>query len=106
MSRSGSLNPEKIAIAEEKCETGTGDMVRKRSLLAVNIQTLERLQQQDPAQGIENFLYFINSNPQVGNFFDGITKRCREQTEKDVAYSLQVLFEKIKRLLSRFAKKI
>ena len=44
MSRSGSLNPEKIAIAEEKYETGTGDMVRKRSLLAVNIPTLERLQ--------------------------------------------------------------
>ena len=103
MSRSGSLNPEKIAIAEEKYETGTGDMVRKRSLLAVNIPTLERLQQQDPAQDVENF---INSNRQVGNFFDGITRRSRKQTEKDVAYSLQVLFEKIKRLLSRFAKKI
>ena len=32
MSRSGSLNPEKIAIAEEKYETGTGNMARRRSL--------------------------------------------------------------------------
>ena len=53
MSRSGTLNPEKIEIAEEKSETGTGDMARRRSLPAVNISTLERLQQQDLAQGIE-----------------------------------------------------
>ena len=32
MSRNGSLNPQKIASAEEKYETGTGDMVRRRSL--------------------------------------------------------------------------
>ena len=57
MSRSGTLNPEKIKIAEEKSETGTGNMTRRRLLLAVNILTLERLQQQDPAQGIKFFMF-------------------------------------------------
>ena len=52
MSRSGTLNPEKIEIAEEKYETGTGNMARRRSLLAVNISKIQRLQQQDLAQGI------------------------------------------------------
>ena len=55
MSRSGILNPEKIEITEEKSETGTGNVARRRSLPAVNIPTLERLQQQDPAKGVENF---------------------------------------------------
>ena len=105
MSRSGTLNTEKIAIAEEKSETGTGNMARRRSLPAVNILTLERLRQQNPAQGIENFLFFIDSNPEVGHSFDGITKRSRKQTEKGLAYSLQVLFEKRKRLLSRLQRK-
>ena len=105
MSRSGTLNTEKIAIAEEKSETGTGNMARRRSLPAVNILTLERLQQQDPAQGIENFLFSIDSNPEVGHSFDRITKRSRKQTEKGLAYSLQVLFEKRKRLLSRLQRK-
>ena len=104
MSRSGTLNPEKIEIAEEKSETGTGDMARRRSLPAVNISTLERLQQQDLAQGIENFLCSIDSNPEVGNSFDAITKRSRKQTKKGLAYSLQVLFEKRKRLLSRLQR--
>ena len=40
MSRSGTLNPEKIETAEEKYETGTGNMARRRSLLAVEISTL------------------------------------------------------------------
>ena len=65
MSRSGTLNPENIEIAEEKYETGTGNMARRRSLLAVDISTLQRLQQQDLAQGIENFLCAIDSNPEV-----------------------------------------
>ena len=55
MSRSGTLNHDKIEIAEEKSESGTGNMARRRSLPAVNIPTLERLQQQDPAKGVENF---------------------------------------------------
>ena len=106
MSRSGILNPEKIEIAQEKPETGTGNMATtRRSLPAVNIPTLQRLQQQDPAQGIENFLCSIDSNPEVGNSFDGITKISRKQTEKGLAYSLQVLFEKRKRLLSRLHRK-
>ena len=84
----------KDCVAEEKSETGTGNMARRRSLPAVNILTLERLQQQDPAQGIENFLFSIDSNPEVGHSFDRITKRSRKQTEKGLAYSLQVLFEK------------
>ena len=105
ISRSGTLNTEKIAIAGEKPETGTGNMARRRSLPAVNILTLERLQQQDIAQGIENFLFSIDSNPEVGHSFDGITKRSRKQTEKGLAYSLQVLFEKRKRLLSRLQRK-
>ena len=67
MSRNGTLNLEKTEIAEEKSETGTGNMARRRSLPAVNITTLERLQQQDLAQGIENFLCSIDSNPEVGN---------------------------------------
>ena len=99
------LNPEKIEIAEEKSETGTGNVARRRSLPAINIPTLKRLQQQDPAQGIENFLCSMDSNPEVGNSFDGITKRSRKQTEKGLAYSLQVLFEKRKRLLSRLQRK-
>ena len=74
MSRSGSLNPEKTEIPEEKSEVGTDNMARRRSLPAVNIPALERLQQQDPAEGIENFLCSIDSNPEVGNSFDKITK--------------------------------
>ena len=85
MSRSETLNREKIEIAEEKSETGTGNMARRRSLPAVNIPTLERLQQQDQAQGIENFLCSIDSHPEVGNSFDGITQRSRKQTEKGLA---------------------
>ena len=78
-------------------------MARRRSLPAVNIPTLERLQQEDPAQGIESFLCFIDSTPEVGHTFDGkFTKRSRKQTEKGMAYILQVLFEKRKRLPSRF----
>ena len=73
MSRSGSLNLEKSVIAEEKCKIGTGNMSR-RSVPAVNIPTLERLQQ-DPAKGIENFLYSSDSYLEAGNSFDGITKR-------------------------------
>ena len=105
MSRSGTSNPEKIEIAEKKSETDTGNMAWRRSLTAVNIPALERLQQQDPAQDIENFLCFIDSNPEVGNSFDRITKRSRKETEKGLAYSLQVLFEKRKRLLSRLQRK-
>ena len=101
MSRSGTLNHDKIEIAEEKSESGTGNMARRRSLPAVNIPTLERLQQQDPAKGIDNFLCSINSNPEVGSCFDGISKRSRKQAEEAIAYSLQVPFEKIKRLLPR-----
>ena len=78
MPRSGTLNPKKIEIAEEKSETGTGNMARRRLLPAVNIPTLERLQQQDPAQGIDNFLSSIDSNLEVSNSFDGITKRGRK----------------------------
>ena len=78
MSRSGTLNPEKIEIAEEKSETRTGNMARRRSLSVVNIPTLERWQQHVLAQAIENFLCSIDSNPEVGNSFDGITKRSRK----------------------------
>ena len=105
MSRSGSLNPEKIAIAEKKYETGTGNMKRRRLLPAVNIPTLERLQKQDPVQGIGNILCSIDSNLEVGNSSDGITKRSRKQTEKGFAYILPILFQKRKRLLSRFQRK-
>ena len=73
MSRSGSLNVGKSVIAEENYKTGTGNISR-RSLPAVNIPTLERLQQ-DPAKGIENFLYSSDSYLEAGNSFDGITKR-------------------------------
>ena len=105
MSRSGTLNPKKIEIDEDKSKTGTGNMARRRSLPALNIPTHERLQEQDLAQGIENFLCSIDSNPEVGNSFDGITRISRKQTEKGLAYSLQVLFEKRKRLLSRLQRK-
>ena len=50
MSISRNLNPEKITIAEEKYKTGAGNMARKRPLSAINVVTLEKLQQQDPAQ--------------------------------------------------------
>ena len=80
-------------------------MARRRSLPAVNIPILERLQQQHPAQGIENYLCSIDFNPEVGDYFDVITKRSRKQTEKGLAYSLQVPSEKRKRLLSRLQRK-
>ena len=80
-------------------------MTRRRLLPAVNIPTLERLQKQDPVQGIGNILCSIDSNLKVGNSSDGITKRSRKQTEKGFAYILQVLFQKRKRLLSRFQRK-
>ena len=86
-----------------KEKQGTGNMARRSP--AVNITTLERLRQQDPAQGLKNFLCSIDSNQEVGNSFDGITERSRKQTEKGLAYNLQVLFEKRKRLLSRLQKK-
>ena len=73
MSRSRNLNPDKIAIAEEKYETSSGNMGKRRSLPAANVPTLERLQNKDPTQGIENYLCSIYSNPEVGNSFDGIT---------------------------------
>ena len=80
-------------------------MARRRSLLAVNIPTLERLQKQDPVQGIEYILCSIDSNLEVGNSFDRITKRSRKQIEKGLTYSSQVLFEKRKKLLSRLQTK-
>ena len=58
-----------------------------------------------PAQGIENYLCSIDFNQAVGNSFDAITKRSRKQAEKGLAYSLQVVFEKRKRLLSRLQRK-
>ena len=80
-------------------------MARRRSLLAVNIPTLERLQKQDPVQGTEYILCSIDSNLEVGNSFDRITKRSRKQIEKGLTYSSQVLFEKRKKLLSRLQRK-
>ena len=60
MSRTGTLNPEKIEI-------WFNIYILKRWLPAVNVATLERLQQQDPAPGKENFICSIDSNPEVGN---------------------------------------
>ena len=57
-------------------------MASRRSLPAVNISTLERLEQQHPPPGIENFLFSIDSHPEVGNSFDEMTKRSRKQIEK------------------------
>ena len=105
ISRIGSLNPERIVIAGEKYETRTGNVARRTSLPAVSIPTLERLQKQDPVQGIENFLSSIDSSPKVGNSFDGITKRSSKQIEKGLANNLKALFEKRKRLLSRLQRK-
>ena len=53
---------------------------------------------------MENYLCVIDSIAEVGNFFDGITKRSGKQIKKGLAYSLQVLLEKRKRLLSRFQR--
>ena len=105
MSISRNLNPEKITIAEEKYKTGAGNMARKRSLSAINVATLEKLQQQDPAQGIEIYLSCAGSNTEVGNSFDGIIRKSRKQTERVLAYSLPALFEKRTRLISRLKRK-
>ena len=105
MSISRNLNPEKITIAEEKYKTGAGNMARKRPLSAINVVTLEKLQQQDPAQGIEIYLCCAGSNMKVGNSFDGIIRKSRKQTERVLAYSLQALFEKRTRLISRLKRK-
>ena len=43
MSRSRNLNPDKIAIAEEKYENSSGNMGKRRSLPAANVPTLEWL---------------------------------------------------------------
>ena len=105
ISRSRTLNPEKIEIAEEKYKTGTGNMERRKSLPAVSLPALKRLQQQYPAQGIGNFLCFIDSYSKVSNSFHGITKRSSKQTDKCLVYNLKVLFKKRKRLLSRLQRK-
>ena len=72
---------------------------------SITIPTLERLEKQDPAKDIENFLCSIDSNPEVSNSFDRITKISRKETEKGLAYSYQVLSENRKRLLSRLQRK-
>ena len=82
MSVSGSLSPEEIAIAEEKNEFCTGNMARRRLLPAINLPTLQRLQQQDPAHGIKDCLCSANFNLKVGNSLDESTKRSTKQTEK------------------------
>ena len=56
LSGSGSLYSKKIVDAEEKYETGTGNMARIW-LPAVNIPTLKRLKKQDPAKD-RKFLMF------------------------------------------------
>ena len=56
-----SLNPKKIAIAWETYGTGEGNMTDRRSMSTINIHILERLQQQDPAQGIESYLCLVHS---------------------------------------------
>ena len=79
-------------------------MSRKRSLPSINVATFEKLQQEDPAQSIENYLCSVDSNLDVGISFNGITRKSKKQVEKGLTYSFQVLFEKRTRLLSRFQR--
>ena len=64
MSIKVSLSPEEIAIAEEKSESCTGNMARRRSFPAI-LPTLERLHHIEnliTAQGIENCVSSVDSN--------------------------------------------
>lgn len=79
-------------------------MSRKRSLSSINVATFEKLQQEDPAQSIENYLCSVDCNLDVGISFNGITRKSKKQVEKGLTYSFQVLFEKRVRLLSRFQR--
>ena len=49
-------------------------MARKGSLPSINVATLEKLQQQDPTQSIENCLCSIDSNLGVSISFNEITR--------------------------------
>ena len=104
VSLSGISNSETFGIAGEKCKTGVDKMSRKRSLPSINVATFEKLQQEDPAQSIENYLCSVDSNLDVGISFNGITRKSKKQVEKGLTYSFQVLFEKRTRLLSRFQR--
>ena len=65
-------------------------MARKGSLPSINVVTLEKLQQQDPAQSIENCLCSVDSNLGVSISFNEITRRSKKQVEKGLTYSFQV----------------
>ena len=73
-------------IGKEKCKIGASIMGRRRSLPAINVATLEKLQQQHPAKGIENYLCSTDFNPDVANSVDGITRISKKQTEKGLIY--------------------
>ena len=62
------------------------------------------MQQQDPAQSIENYLCSVDSDLDDGISFNGINRRSKKQVEKGLTHSFQILFEKRTRLLSRFQR--
>ena len=65
-------------------------MARKESLPSINVATLEKLQQQDPTQSIENCLCCVDSNLGVSISFNEITRRSKKQVEKGLTYTFQV----------------
>ena len=89
MSTSGSLNPEKIVIDEETYETGAGSSKNENAASCKCTHTWKVT-----VQGIENYLCFVDFNPEVVNYFDGITNRSRKQTESGLVYNLKTFFEK------------
>ena len=64
MSISVSLSPEEIAIAEEKNESFTGNMARRRSFPAIlpTLEMLHHIENLLAAQGIENCVCSVDSN--------------------------------------------
>lgn len=67
-------------------------MIRRKSLPAIKVTTLEKKQHQDPALGIENYIFRSNFNPAVDNSFEEIAKRSKQLTEKGLAYSSKIFF--------------
>ena len=81
---SGILNPGKIPIAEEKQSTGAGNMGR---LPAVNVPTLEELKKRFPSILIWKVVaHLMKLSKEVGS------------KQNILAYNLQVLFEKRKKI--------
>ena len=75
---------------------------RRRSLPALTIPQTERWIQDTQAVGNINYLSNPNATKDVN---EAPTLRTRKQTEKGLAYSLEIFFDRRKRLLLRLQRK-